>query len=301
MKVIAGIDGSPRSSHSLEFVGKLLSPKCDDLCVVFCPPNFKLEGASQYAKDLPEMARNALAESVFKEAEKRLSAEIREVTESRVGIQLPADELLAAAEAEKADLIAVGAHGEPRRLQLFVGGTARHVIHHAQQPILVIRGDRLPETGMKVLVACGPSEVWRDAAEVLRDFSWPAGTSCYLFHVLEAMSEEYCRALTAQTQPSDLRTVLEEYRANVAMQKSRCHERLAADREGLPTLVREAEPVVVQGHTLEEIVEFVNRNAIDLVVVNARQLGPMRRLLGSTTEGLLAQCPCSMLIVHQQS
>jgi nucleotide-binding universal stress UspA family protein len=49
---------------------------------------------------------------------------------------------------------------------------------------------------------------------------------------------------------------------------------------------------------VKQLVETVNSTAADLIVVGARNLGPIGRLLGSTTEGLLARCPCSLLVVH---
>ena len=92
--------------------------------------------------------------------------------------------------------------------------------------------------------------------------------------------------------------MIEEYQTKVAERKAVKLETLAAGRDTMPALIRDASFEVAQGHVVETIIKKVRDDQIDLLVVGARRLGRIGRLLGSTTEGLLAQCPCSLLIVH---
>lgn len=302
MKVLAGIDGTERSYHALEFGSRLLSPKVDDITLYFSPPKLKLSTPSEIAPELPEMARDALAESVFTKAKGRLPEEFHALVDSITGHNKPSDGILAAADETNADLIVIGAHGANRRLPLFVGGSSRKIAHRSQRPVLLVREEQQNSSaGLKVLIACQDCDLLGETAKILRDFSWPDGTEAMLFHVVPTMDEEHIEQLAAHAHPSVPNSdgLIEDYRSTIALQTAAKMDELARGREGLPSIVKNATPRVAQGHVVESIVKEVTSDNIDLVVVDARRLGRLGRLLGSTTEGLLAHCPCSLLVIHQ--
>ena len=300
MKVVAAVDGSPRSFGALKFASRSLSPKCDDITLYFSPPRFLLSGKSETTTDLTELAQSALAESVFKEAKQHLPATFDSLVSTVQGENTPVNGILAIADKNRADLIVLGAHGATRRLQLFLGGVARGVAHQATQPVLVVRGNEERDSDeMNIMIACDDKSAWQDAAAVLRDFSWPDYATATLFHVVEEMDSQHLSALAEQPFV-DSENLVHEYREHVARRTTSTLDRLESAREGLPQIVRSAQAVVAQGHVVEQIVKKVREDKIDLLVVSARKLGRVRRLLGSTTEALLIQCPCSLLIVHQQ-
>ena len=302
MKVVVGIDGTERSYHALEFGSRLLSPKVDDITLYFSPPKLKLSTTSEIAPDLPEMAREALAKSVFAKATARLPDEFHAVVDSIIGHNKPSDGVLAAADEAHADLILIGAHGANRRLPLFVGGSSRKIAHRSQRPVLLVREEQQnARAGLKVLIACQDCGLLGETARILRDFSWPEGTEATLFHVVPTIDEEHIEQLAEHAHPSvpNSAGLIEDYRSTIAKQRAEKLAELGSGREGLPSIVKNATPKVAQGHVVESIVKEVTHNAIDLVVVDARRLGRLGRLLGSTTEGLLAHCPCSLLVIHQ--
>jgi nucleotide-binding universal stress UspA family protein len=166
---------------------------------------------------------------------------------------------------------------------------------------LVVREeDPASQKTMKVLVACGEDEAWHAAARRLLDFSWPKETQCLLFHVIEALGTEHFQALARAPNRSVIHAdeLMEEYKLANERQLSTRLQKIDASRDDLPSLVQNAEVSGAEGHVVDEIIRQVREGGIRLVVVGARQLGPVRRLLGSTSEGLLLHCPCSVLVVH---
>jgi nucleotide-binding universal stress UspA family protein len=302
MKVLAGIDGTERSFHALEFGCRLLSPQVDDITLYFSPPRLALKTHSEVAPDLPEMARDALAASVFAKATSRMPEAFQSLVESMVGHNRPLEGILAAADETRAELILIGAHGPSRRFPLLLGGSARKIAHRSSQPVLLVREQQpISTAGVRVLIACDDCEHWHAAAKALRNFSWPEGTEATLLHVVETMDEEHVDELAKHAHPSVpySQNLIAEYQSNVEKQKTAKLIELQTSREGMPSIVQQATPQVAQGNIVEAIIKEVNEAQVDLVVVGARRLGRLGRLLGSTTDALLNHCPCSLLIVHE--
>ena len=302
MKALVGIDGSERSYHALRYVSKLLDARCDDLLLYFSPPKFRLSSKSALPAEVVDIANKALVETVFGRAMNQLDPALQHITRTIRGETTPAAGILTAADNEDADLIVVGAHGAVRTLSFFLGGTARQVVHHATRPVLVVRGEQeLESDKMKILLACDQQQRWQVAAHALRDFSWPSQTKVTMFHVVESLDEAHVRSLLEDGDPanSHARQLARDYQQRLAENKASYIKEMKSTREGFPSLVREADVDVAQGHAVDQIVSKAEGDESDLVVVGARKLGPVGRLLGSTTEALLVRCPCSLLVVHE--
>jgi nucleotide-binding universal stress UspA family protein len=70
-------------------------------------------------------------------------------------------------------------------------------------------------------------------------------------------------------------------------------------RETLPPCFTSEQLVVAEGRPAEKILAQVRQQSIDLVVMGSCSSGSLRRmLLGSTTEQVLHEAPCSVLIVR---
>jgi nucleotide-binding universal stress UspA family protein len=59
----------------------------------------------------------------------------------------PGDAIVAAADAEKADLIVIGSHGRSGVSRFFIGSVSDYVVRHAHCPVMVVRGN--PEAGRR--------------------------------------------------------------------------------------------------------------------------------------------------------
>jgi nucleotide-binding universal stress UspA family protein len=303
MKVLVGIDGSDRSYHALRYASSLLSAKADSLLLCFSPPTFQLASNTELPANVGEQASDALATVIFDRAKKQLSPAMQSVTRTLLEHGKPVEGLLAASEREDVDLIVVGAHGAKRTLSFFLGGTARAVAHHATKPVLVVRGEADPRGDeMRVLIACDQDR-WQSAANVLQHLSWPKHTRATLFHVVESLDDQHVHYLSADDGSTipHAQKLLQACRETAERNKEERARQLQVVPHAGPSILRGAEVEVAQGHAAEKIIQKVECDGTDLVVVGARTLGPLGRLLGSTTEALLIRCPCSLLIVHDQA
>ena len=119
-------------------------------------------------------------------------------------------------------------------------------------------------------------------------------------HVLDYVEAERLKEWIDRAGSEASSTWTRAYVQQIEQERQRAEETLLRLRDQLPALFHAQPPLVVHGHVVEQIIKTVEAEAIDLVVVGARQLGPLARLLGSTTEGLLLQAPCAILLVHGQ-
>ena len=302
MKVLAGIDGSERSFNALRFAARILSPKVDDITLYFSPPNFRISAESKLANDIPALARQALVEAVFRKGCAALPADFGPVTDTVVGETAPAEGVIAAADQKNSDLILIGADSGHGILPTLFGGVARRIAHRSRRPVLIYRERKTGSSDFRVLVACDESQRWCHAAETLSNFSWPEETNVCLLHIVEVMIDDGrydSLPEDVSTTIPDFPSLLEEYRAELANERAEKLAQLRECRNKLTGRFRDAETKVTSGHIVERIVKEVEDQDIDLVVVGARRLNALGRLLGSTTERLLYQCPCSLLVVHE--
>ncbi|MCA9217803.1 MAG: universal stress protein [Planctomycetales bacterium] len=301
MKVIAGIDGTERGDNAIVYACQLLSPGVDEVQFYYSPPH-----VLPFARLEPEtmaLAKESLVKAIFTKAAERLPDGLKPGTDSTiVGEKRAWDGILAAADDISAELIVVGAHSSTRRLQLFLGGTARKVAYNSNVPVLIVREKQEPiADSLRVLVLCDDEKDWRRAAKSLEKFTLPADSRVTLFHVVETLSDEDVAQFTHAAKESvpNSESLIKDYTSHVEAQRASSHQRMQQNREELPEIVQQAESKVVQGHVIDEVVREVRDAHIDLVVVGARRHNSVGRFLGSTTEALLTQCPCSLLIVHE--
>jgi nucleotide-binding universal stress UspA family protein len=304
MKVLVGIDGTARSFHALEYASRMLSGDWDCVALFFSPPEFHCKANREVSSALSELARETVAEAVFSRATRMLPEPLQRTVSTIVGpVGNPAQGILDAAEGVGAELVVLGSHNSSNWSLFLLGDTARKVTHRSACPVLLVRDKQEISDSMKVLIACDEDEQWRGASRVLDNFTWPADTEANLYHVVSMMADEEVQRIRRYIPTGDLcsRKLLEDYRAQSEEQEKIYLARLAEGRDHLPKLVQNAEAEVVCGSPVENIVKKVTENDIDLVVVCARKLSLIGRLVGSTTEGLLNHCPCSLLVLHQQT
>ena len=302
MKVAIGIDGSDLANQAVRYMGRLLSPKVDDLLLYYSPPAFHLSSKTEVPDKVLKSAAAALADGVFQEASYYLSPEMRAVTSKMRSERLPADGLIELAEEHDVDLVAVGSKSAKRKFPFVLGSTARNVIHHTGKPVLVVRGEFKPnDEPLKVVIACD-EERWCDATGILRDFSWPENTESTLFHVTEAYGDEFVESLMQRgtSNVPNSTGMVREYQAAIEKRKETSLNQLAELKKTGPEIIKKANIEVEQGDIVDEIVEKVERDNVDLLVLSSRRLGFVGRMLGSVTESLLSRCPCSLLIVHAE-
>ncbi len=74
------------------------------------------------------------------------------------------------------------------------------------------------------------------------------------------------------------------------------YDRLAALEQDLRGRGLEVESLMLQGKAVQSILEEAKRNDAEMIVIGSRKTG-LSRLLGSTSEGVLREASCPVLVV----
>ena len=150
---------------------------------------------------------------------------------------------------------------------------------------------------MNVLLAVDQSQNSSAAATFVEALRLPASSKLYLLYV-----EEPQEALLG---PEHFPRVLGQVREQLSQirQKTMESARHLIHRLAAPFHVQglEIHPVVVEGIPGAQILTAIEQNHIDLVVLGTKGLSGMKRfLLGSVSEWVLYDAPCSVLVVRGQ-
>jgi nucleotide-binding universal stress UspA family protein len=293
MRILIGIDGSPKSLDAVRLVGRLACPQADALAFFFSPAELErqLPGRSATiveaaAAALRDEARGLLPEACGRQAEFLTAA------------QPPAIGLLETAASWRADLIVVGARGHGSIESFLLGSVSRAVVHGAGLPVLVARRPVPEGRGLKALVCHHPASAAAVAATVGR-LHWAAGTEGRVIGVAESL-------LAGQLPDWVEQRVRDPDTAAIAKAWEQEHDAEVAALEGtlrtfqatLPEPFRGHPPIVAQGNPGERILERAQADGTDLVVVGRTPTDALSRwLLGSTSEAVLTHAQASVLIV----
>jgi universal stress protein E len=171
----------------------------------------------------------------------------------------------------------------------------RHLLGLCPPPLLLVH-DAAPALPRRILVAIDPGRADPDSADfneaILRVATGMALQSDAELHLMHAMTP-----LTAMaTYPGECVFSAELYDSFVASQRDLFGR--YADAHGVPQERRQ----FVTGPAASAITEAAQRLAADLIVIGSvRRHGIDRLLIGSTTEAVLDQLPCSLLTVRPEA
>jgi nucleotide-binding universal stress UspA family protein len=296
MKVLIAVDGSTGSFEAVRQIGKLVSADRDQVGLLYAPPPIKGDD------ERSEKTRQSLATAVFDEAKLLLPDWLRSRCEAIVAEQPAKQTILHTAETWHAELIALGARGLGPIQRLLLGSVSTSVVHTAAVPVYVARvqvADR-EKTPLRVLVACESAEHDKHLAEVLAQFSWPTGTTGMILSVVQSMSAGHLPTwVTEKARSAEIEEMGRVWMAEHAAEIDAKKLEMKQFAQSLPETFRGAEPLVMEGHAADRILETITAQKIDLVVVGAHSSSLTRLLLGSTSETVLSHAPCSVLVARQ--
>jgi nucleotide-binding universal stress UspA family protein len=141
MKILIGIDASSHARSTVEFVRKLAWPAGTRIAILSVAETPVLAYSEVYVPSISGEVIETLVrdhERAACDAERELKA-AGFVTEAKVAQGDPRFELIAAARAERADLVIVGSHGRTGLSRLVMGSVAHHVVTHAPCSVLVVK------------------------------------------------------------------------------------------------------------------------------------------------------------------
>ena len=187
-----------------------------------------------------------------------------------------ADEITAAAELDRADLVALGSHGHGALAAVFVGSVGREVSAKVQAPVLFVHKHRgtpvshLISTPLeRVLVPVDHSEAARRAIRVALEIVRPDRGSVLLLHV---------REMVPRGDVPYIESAEEAYRLTDGLLRE-------LSPEGVKVEARVAAP---QPNPASAIAEAADEWGADLIVFGSRRLTPLGGLLlGSVAQAVL--------------
>lgn len=310
MKVLVGVDGSPNSFAAVEFIGRLISAERDELMLLFATPAMSFDD-DRLDPAIEERARAALSSAVLDAAIERLPIGWQQRATKRDVAGSASARLLEAIDEEHADLVVLGFRGTSGIIEAFVlGSVSRTLVHSAKIPVLVVKSVQFSEEPAKqspgpvtrhvhVLTAFGDAPFAERAAEVLRQFTWPAETRGWTMTAVRPMFVTDLPDWIKIERDADVAKMAAAWETEYEENLQEARGELEKFRAALPACFNNEKPIVAEGRPAEEILAQVREKTIDLVVMGSRTSGSLKRLLlGSTSEQVLREAPCSVLIVR---
>jgi nucleotide-binding universal stress UspA family protein len=214
-------------------------------------------------------------------------------------------------DSENADILAVGFRGTSGILEDFMlGSVSRAVVHAAKVPVLIVKSQRESSEPAKqspgpvaqhlhVLVAYDEPQLGERTAAVLTKFSWPPETRGWAISVVRPMFITELPDWIKVKRDPDVAAMATAWEVEHQQQLEATRGDLERFRATLPECFTSEGLIVAEGRPAEEILAQVREKAIDLVAIGSRSSGTFKRLLlGSTSEQVLREAPCSVLVVR---
>lgn len=205
----------------------------------------------------------------------------------------PIDAIITEATRMRARVIVVGWRGHGVMRRLLVGSVSRGVVRRARTAVLVVRRQR--KTMQRIVIGLDESAHARHALELVAALAVPPGGHVTVLRAIERLTVPSPVHLTPDTRAI---VVSEVDRIN----QTRRVKASKATGSAVAKLVARgwaADAKVTAGDPLWDLLAEVDRSRADLLVIGARGVsGLTRLLLGSVAEGALNRSAVPVLIVR---
>lgn len=285
MNILLADDGSAHAQAAVRLIQELALPaKCRVHVLRVFPPG-QTFAVGQMERSLKQ------TEALLREAGIRAEADLV--------LGYPAEKIIETTKQTKPDLIVIGAKGLRATLGILLGGVAQHVVEHACCPVLVVRA---PYTGLRrVLLVTDGSKYSGHAVRYVGKFPLPENADVRIMHVLPPLTmpvimEPYFGGRDAfvplHTPEEETKIKAGQERAGKALLERTCKQLL---NEGIGST-----SVLARGDAATEIMDYVDKEKIDLIVAGSRGLSSFQGwLMGSVSRKLVQYSNCSVLIVKR--
>jgi nucleotide-binding universal stress UspA family protein len=289
MRVLLASDGSSDSRRATRWLREF-APTVDITVTVLTVAT--LREPPRDAQTMRQLRESVVAEAreVAERAARILRRRWPEV-ETLITEGDPQVEIVRAAEERRVDMLVLGARGLGRLKRLLGGSTSLAAARYAPCPVAIIRGR--PRSVQRALVCVDGSDGSRAALRFLSLFELARNARVCLLHVLQGPTVSGRNGSIASL--SDL-TAADERRKQRAEA-----ERILTDATAVLKEVRDpVERLITDGDPARQIVSVANSHNVDLVVLGARGLRMVGRLLlGSVSETVLHHVSRPVVIVRE--
>jgi nucleotide-binding universal stress UspA family protein len=214
------------------------------------------------------------------------------VTTTRIGTGVPSEEVIAAAQAEDADLVIVGTRGKSGLAHVLLGSTAERGIRMAPCPVLAVPIGAADHPGEQelpidhILVPTDFSDCSSEAVKYAGVVAGQAKASIELLHILEPASYGLDFAVETHDEREKKRRV--------------ATERLQAFSTELAAAGIVVKVSLLGGAPADAILEFAARSSSDLIVMGTHgRRGLSHMWAGSVTEAVLRRGTMPVLAVRK--
>lgn len=206
----------------------------------------------------------------------------------------PTEEILRRLEEEDYSLVMLGSRGSNLFKRLFLGSVAENVLHHARQPVLLLRN--YPCEGKeeasysltcnsvfdRILYVTDLSEGAKKALSYLEKMGDIPGATLDILHVHDTRAMEYMSTEKIQKISEEEKRQIEQIRQNLA-------------EKGFSFV----EAHIVEDHPVAGILKYAEEKKPSLLVMGAKGKSRLlEMMLGSVTETIIHKAPCSVLVIR---
>ena len=308
-RILLAVDGSTPAQYAVEEVARAGWPEGTIVRIVSVAefPDLSLPSGMPH-----QMSSYAGADKAFEErAEENLTQAISTFAEiagadieviSKVLRGDPKSAILDEAKAWRANLIAVGTHGYNAFERFWLGSVSRAIVAHANCSVLISRKPHHRSNGntpYRVLLCVDGSEFGDRAVKEVATRKWARDTEIKVVSVADL---SFATIPNVWALPDNYFEEIEQ------LQRHQATKALGNAMEQLTQLNKaKIEPVrlydeIVTGPVKQSLLDFARENEISLIVAGSHgRHGFDTFLMGSVSQGLAFQAPCSVLIVRKDS
>jgi nucleotide-binding universal stress UspA family protein len=154
----------------------------------------------------------------------------------------------------------------------------------------------------KILIAIDGSEQSLDAVDFAIDIAKKDETELYALYVVSSPTLYNISSEMPEDQiPEEVRKIMQNAKEQSQPWFNKISEKIASavkENSSIPTIHLKTEVTISPISVVGTIVEYIERENIDLIVMGTRgRSGFKRMLLGSTASGVVAYAHCPVLIV----
>jgi nucleotide-binding universal stress UspA family protein len=301
LKILVPLDGSAVAECVMPHVQALASGS-EDTAITFIYVVAPLDAPMvdvKYRKKIETEATGAAADYLKKIVSK---SGLKKKASAKIVVGKAADTIIDYASKNKMDLIVMATHGRSGVSRWFYGSVADKIVHEARTPVWQVKPASCHKASyalnrkLRVLVPLDGSQVAESVLKQLKEINRQ-----FPRNKLDIILARVCEIFSPPVgYPPPLSMSWDE---SIAYEKKRCmaicQDYLSAVQDKLAKAGVKTRTEVPEGNPAEVLIDYINKNSIDLVVLSTHgRTGFSRWAFGSIAEKVLKGSESPVLLIH---